>query len=147
MTAHDRIDNALDSADDRGSAELMAHEPLLGQEKWLGGALGADGNVYGVPGHAWRVLMIEPKSGRVSKIGPEFKGKYKWLRGVPAPDGAVYCLPCHAESVLRIDCTTAPPTPSLWRTRAHTHILRSISCLREEYREPSQQSVQFRKPT
>ena len=54
--------------------------------------------------------MIEPKSGHVSKIGPEFKGKYKWLRGVPAPDGAVYCLPCHAESVLRIDCTTAPPT-------------------------------------
>ena len=26
-----------------GTAVLLPHEPLLGMEKWLGGALGADG--------------------------------------------------------------------------------------------------------
>ena len=47
-------------------AKLMDHMPLAGQDKWLGGTLGADGNVYGVPGHAKHVLKLEPATGRVS---------------------------------------------------------------------------------
>ena len=98
------------------SAHLLhPSAPLLGRDKWLGGALGADGNVYGVPGHAPQVLRIEPNNrdasghARVTTIGGPFRGKYKWLRGVPAQDGAIYGIPSHAETVLKIDCTCAPP--------------------------------------
>ena len=68
----------------------MNHQPLAGQDKWLGGILGADGNVYGVPGHARHVLKLEPTTAKVSLIGGPWVGKYKWLRGVAAPDGCIY---------------------------------------------------------
>ena len=74
----------------RAVAELMNHQPLAGQDKWLGGILGADGNVYGVPGHARHVLKLEPTTAKVSLIGGPWVGKYKWLRGVAAPDGCIY---------------------------------------------------------
>ena len=32
--------------------EMMESEPIKGQEKYLGGVLGADGGIYGIPGHA-----------------------------------------------------------------------------------------------
>jgi len=67
--------------------ELLESEPVMGQEKYLGGVLGSDGKVYGIPGNAKRVLRIDPDSSEVSYIGPSFGGKYKWLRGVLAKDG------------------------------------------------------------
>ena len=75
---------------------LHRDQPLWGRDKWLGGVLGADGNIYGVPGHSKHILQIEPeKEDKVSVIGGPFEGKYKWLRGVAANDGAVYSsLPC-----------------------------------------------------
>ena len=96
-----------------GHAYLMHPDaPLWGRDKWLGGVLGSDGNVYGVPGHSRHVLMIEPGTDRVSTIGGPFEGKYKWLRGVTARDNCVYCIPCHAETVLKIDCNHSPPVMS-----------------------------------
>ena len=44
-------------------ADLMDHEPLAGQDKWLGGVLGSDGCVYGVPGHAKHVLKLDGYDG------------------------------------------------------------------------------------
>ena len=104
-------------------ADLMDHEPLAGQDKWLGGVLGADGCVYGVPGHAKQVLKLDPVTAKVSLVGGPYKGKYKWLRGATAPDGCIYCIPCHADKVLRIDCTTGEsvcteigePMPGEWK--------------------------------
>ena len=93
-------------------AHLLPSEPLAGQDKWLGGVLGADGCVYGVPGHARHVLQIDPANDAVRLIGDPLVGKFKWLRGNAHPDGSIYCIPCHAETVLKIDCTTAPPTLS-----------------------------------
>ena len=79
--------------------------PLLGQEKYLGGVLGDDGRIYAIPGHARRVLRIDPSSGVVDHIGPSFEGHYKWLRGVKV-GGIIYGMPCHHGSVLRIDPAT-----------------------------------------
>ena len=115
--------NGAAADNSKGVAVLMDHEPLPGQDKWLGGVLGADGCVYGVPGHARQVLKLEPNTGTVTTIGGPFNGKYKWLRGVAAADGAIYCIPCHAETVLRIDCTTSEsvctevggPLPGDWK--------------------------------
>ena len=67
--------------------KLLDAAPVMGQEKYLGGVLGSDGMVYGIPGHAKRVLKINPGTSEVSFIGPSFDGKYKWLRGVLAGDG------------------------------------------------------------
>ena len=67
--------------------ELLESAPVMGQEKYLGGVLGSDGKVYGIPGNAKRVLKIDPDTSEVSYDGPSFGGKYKWLRGVLAKDG------------------------------------------------------------
>lgn len=67
------------------------------REAYLGGIQGADGNVYGIPGGARRVMLINTESDTVSYIGPELPpGKHKWLRAVTAgSDGAIYCIPSH----------------------------------------------------
>jgi len=78
----------------------------LGQDKWLGGCLGSDGIVYGVPGHAKTVLKIVPGTDEVTEVGGPFEGKFKWLRGVLGRDQCVYGIPCWADTVLKIDCRT-----------------------------------------
>lgn len=57
--------------------------------------------IYAVPGHARRVLRIDPATGAVDQIGPSFDGHFKWLRAVQV-DGAIYGIPCHHRSVLKI---------------------------------------------
>lgn len=86
-------------------ANLLGDGQIVGSEKYLGGVLGADGCVYGVPGKARQVLKIVPETGEVCLIGPSFQGHFKWLRGVQC-GSAVYCIPCHHERVLKIDTST-----------------------------------------
>ena len=62
--------------------------PLPGREKYLGGALGKDGKIYAIPGFARRVLRIDPETGAVEYVGPEFPGEFKWLRSVTCPGAA-----------------------------------------------------------
>jgi hypothetical protein len=71
----------------KATIKLLDADPVMGQEKYLGGVEGGNGLIYCIPGHARRVLVINPKTDEVSYIGPEFSGKYKWLRGVLAQDG------------------------------------------------------------
>ena len=89
---------------------------LMGQEKWLGGVCSPDGEyIYGVPGHATRVVRVTVKTGEVTLIGPEYFGHHKWLRGVSVPpkftgpehpQGLCYCLPSNYPAVLQIDPAT-----------------------------------------
>ncbi|CAE7254402.1 unnamed protein product [Symbiodinium natans] len=74
---------------------------IMGRDKWLGGELGDDGCVYGVPGSALRVLKVSPSDGVVETIGPELPGKFKWLRGIQV-DGFIYGVPTNSERVLQI---------------------------------------------
>lgn len=92
---------------------LLEGEFLMGKEKYLGGELGDDGIVYGVPGHQKRILRIDPETESVTYVGGPFEGKYKWLRSVKDPlTGAIYCLPCHADSVLKIIPVKGEPEPA-----------------------------------
>lgn len=84
---------------------LWSKEPLVGQTLYLGGETGCDGKIYCIPGHAPRVLVIDPETDEVYPVGPVLKGKYKWLRGVQCGD-VIYGLPCHADTVLRIHVPT-----------------------------------------
>lgn len=85
---------------------IEAEPPLKGQTLYLGGEIGPDKNIYCIPGHSSRVLVIYPSNDDNDKciqIGPEFSGKFKWLRGILACNDIIYGLPCHADSILRID--------------------------------------------
>ena len=80
-------------------------QTLTGQELYLGAEIGCDGNVYCIPGHALRVLKLDPSTDEALMIGPVIHGKYKWLRGVLCGDN-IYGLPCHADTVLKIHVPT-----------------------------------------
>uniref|UniRef100_A0A6V2LPU3 Uncharacterized protein n=1 Tax=Ditylum brightwellii TaxID=49249 RepID=A0A6V2LPU3_9STRA len=107
-------DNILDHRSQNGPhlQYLWDHDktsPLHGQTCYLGGEVGSDGNIYCIPGHADRVLMIDTTKNEIQQIGNEnleSNGRlYKWLRGVVVGD-IIYGLPCHADEILRIDTAT-----------------------------------------
>jgi hypothetical protein len=76
------------------------------QFKWLRGARGRDGAIYGVPSNANKVLRITPQTGVCEAIGGPWVGHWKWHGGVMGPDGNIYGIPCNAEQVLKIDTVT-----------------------------------------
>lgn len=78
---------------------------LMGQDLFLGAEIGSDGKMYCIPGHASRVLRLDPNTDQAELIGPSLHGKYKWLRGVVCGDN-IYGLPCHADTVLKIHVPT-----------------------------------------
>lgn len=84
-------------------------EPLTGNTLYLGGEIGCDGKIYCIPGHALRVLVIDPLTDQVYPIGPAFPGKFKWLRGIAVGD-VIYGLPCNGSTVLRIHVPTREMT-------------------------------------
>ena len=98
---------------------LANNELLLGQDKYLGGVCSPDGSfVYGVPGHAKRVLRVNTQTNEMDLIGPVFPGEFKWLRGVDIPPevmkgkedeyplGCCIALPSNQRSILKINCKT-----------------------------------------
>ena len=82
---------------------ITASPPLTGREKYLGGELGNNNIIYTIPGHAKRVLAIDPISRTIKPVGPEICGEFKWLRAVKIPStGVIYGIPCHANCILKI---------------------------------------------
>ena len=72
--------------------------------KWLGGAIGADGNIYAMPADASAILKIDTHTDHCSTFGFVGTVKNKWQGGVLSPtDGCIYCIPADGEHVLRID--------------------------------------------
>jgi hypothetical protein len=97
----------MGAAQSSADAVVLDGMRLAGQDKWLGGVLGSDGVVYGVPGTAKNVLRVVPETGEVSTFGGPFHGKFKWLRGVSVGSD-IYCIPSNANSVLVIHTGPAP---------------------------------------
>lgn len=87
--------------------------PLQGQTLYLGGEVaGKDQKIYLIPGHADKVLVIDPTLNEVYAMGPSLTSNgrlYKWLRGIVIGD-IIYGLPCHAEDILKIDTATGKVT-------------------------------------
>lgn len=101
------------------SISLTGGSALPGQDKYLGGMCSPCGKfIYGVPGHAKRVLCINTKTNEMSMIGDSYNGQFKWLRGLEVtseamgekaeefPSGCCLALPSNASSVLKINCAT-----------------------------------------
>jgi hypothetical protein len=95
--------------------------------KWLGGSIGVDGCIYGMPSDATSVLKIDPRTDRCTTISARAREsntyryddpaithsnnkplisneKNKYQGGVLSPrDGCIYAIPCNAQNILRID--------------------------------------------
>lgn len=112
---NDHPDNIIDHRADGGPLMqyLWSQEnPLQGQTLYLGGEVGADQNIYCIPGHAGRVLQINTVTNTVRQVGPSLTSNgriYKWLRGIVVGN-LIYGLPCHADEILRIDVSTLQVT-------------------------------------
>ena len=118
MESEVNVDESKTTPPDACTARLeYLTSNLVGQDKYLGGMASPCGRfIYGVPGHAKRVIRVTVETGDVDWIGREYKGEFKWLRGVeiPAcddhhPAGCCLALPCNSESgcVLKIDPETS----------------------------------------
>ena len=60
-----------------------------------------------VPCNARRVLRLDPRTDKVTEIGPEegWDGRHKWYGGIYCPNnGAMYCIPQSYDGVLKV-CT------------------------------------------
>uniref|UniRef100_A0A7S1IA32 Uncharacterized protein n=1 Tax=Eutreptiella gymnastica TaxID=73025 RepID=A0A7S1IA32_9EUGL len=95
-----------------GASITLIGGPFHGEDLWLGGELGADGNIYGVPGTGKTVLKIDPRTDMVTEFGnlrglkymsSIARGKFKWLRGARAPNGDFFGIPSNANVVLRLN--------------------------------------------
>jgi len=70
-----------------------------------GGALGSDGNAYGVPvlGQANRILKIDVFEDTAYYMGDKFDGPWNWNTAILAKDGNIYACPYNANQVLQIN--------------------------------------------
>lgn len=73
---------------------------------WFGAAVGADGKVYFVPHNSRHVLVLDPRNGRMSRIGNYGTRKGKWAGAVVDSEGKIWCMPYTYDSFLIIDTKT-----------------------------------------
>jgi len=98
---------------DRCCYELPIHRAeydtdATAKYRWLGGSLGADGNIYCPPCDHSAVLRIDTKTDQCSTFGFTGTDKNKWQGGVlSARDGCVYCIPANGRHVARIATTSS----------------------------------------
>ena len=71
--------------------------------KWLGGSVGADGNIYCPACDTSSILRIDTKTDECTTFGFAGKMKNKWQGGVYSPsDECIYCIPASGHHILRI---------------------------------------------
>jgi hypothetical protein len=80
--------------------------------KWIDAVWsGADGNIYGIPCCARRVLKFNPIDKSKSLIGPDLGDhSAKYWGGVEDDKGCVYCAPCSSDRILKIDTINSTVT-------------------------------------
>lgn len=112
----------IDTTDTKKSGELSLiaierapydDDPVC-RYKWLGGCLGVDNCIYGMPSDANTILKIDPQTNIITTFGclqepndqveKAFYEKNKYQGGVLCPsNGCIYAIPCNAQQVLKIN--------------------------------------------
>eukprot|EP00964_Phaeocystis_antarctica_P101899 scaffold67357_cov67-Phaeocystis_antarctica.AAC.1 len=105
----------VESCADSLEIGLVKGQLLSGNNKWSGGVLAADGNIYGIPYNAMQVLCFDPRTQQATRVGAgefiqELLGDNKWQGGVLAANGNIYGIPYNATQVLRFDPRTQQAT-------------------------------------
>ena len=70
--------------------------------KWYGGVLASNGNIYFIPYNSSSILILNPKRNLVYTTSAISSNSSKWIGGVLAPNGNIYCCPDSQDSVLII---------------------------------------------
>lgn len=70
--------------------------------KWLGGNIGADGNIYCPACDISSILKINVTTDHCETIGFAGTDKNKWQGGVLGRDNCIYCIPANGNQVCRI---------------------------------------------
>ena len=70
--------------------------------KWYGGVLASNGNIYFIPYNSSSILIVNPKRNLVYTTSAISSNSSKWIGGVLAPNGNIYCCPDSQDSVLII---------------------------------------------
>jgi hypothetical protein len=75
--------------------------------KLVGGVLGPDGKIYGIPLSSTNILVIDTVAGTASResmgLGDTMSDSSKWQGGVLGPDGKIYGMPYNSTNILVID--------------------------------------------
>lgn len=100
------IDTMKDVGEDVIS-ELSIHRAVYDTDdrknyKWLGGSIGADGNIYCPACDASAILKINVTTSHCETLGFAGKEKNKWQGGILGQDNCIYCIPANGLSVCRI---------------------------------------------
>jgi hypothetical protein len=87
---------------------------LTGTDKWVSGALGPDGKIYGIPWSSTDILIIDPVAGTATRstMGATLTGTFKWISGTLGPYGKIYGVPDNATDILIIDPVVGTATRS-----------------------------------
>jgi hypothetical protein len=82
---------------------------LSDSSKWIGGVLGPDGKIYGIPYSSADILIIDPVAGTATRsaMGVSLSDSNKWYGGVLGPDGKIYGIPRNSTDILIIDGSEA----------------------------------------
>jgi len=81
-------------------------ESMNGSFKWCGGAVAANGKIYGAPYNAGSVLVFDPESSTCTALTlpASLQGVDRKYTGMAlGPDGLLYCAPSNVQQVLVID--------------------------------------------
>mmetsp|Transcript_3073 Transcript_3073/g.8330 ORF Transcript_3073/g.8330 Transcript_3073/m.8330 type:complete len:494 (+) Transcript_3073:208-1689(+) len=70
--------------------------------KWLGGSIGADGNIYCPACDTSAILKINVKTDYCETLGFTGIEKNKWQGGILGRDNCIYCIPADGLKVCRI---------------------------------------------
>ena len=70
--------------------------------KWLGGSIGADGNIYCPACDTSAVLKINVITDHCETLGFTGTMKNKWQGGILGRDNCIYCIPANGLNVCRI---------------------------------------------
>lgn len=104
------IDTNVNHSGKESSLELLPihrasyDKDTVTKYKWLGGALGADGNIYGMPSDASSILLVDTETNYVSTFGELSGEKNKYQGGtLSSKNGYVYAIPSNSQNVLCIN--------------------------------------------
>ena len=70
--------------------------------KWLGGSIGADGNIYCPACDTSAILKINVETDYCETLGYTGTEKNKWQGGILGRDNCIYCIPADGLNVCRI---------------------------------------------
>ena len=96
-----------DDVDGDITSELTIHRAAYDNDereryKWLGGSVGADGNIYCPACDTSAILKINVETDHCETLGFTGTDKNKWQGGILGRDNCIYCIPADGLNVCRI---------------------------------------------